>query len=117
MPNSLSTHISSGIGVVLAVLTALDKSITVTSDQRAVIVSILVALAGVLQLAHMGLKAKALSIYGSVESVTKSVEAKLPASVQTDVNAVADQVIGEVKTAVDTGATPTLAEVPSAPIA
>lgn len=116
MPNSLSTHISSVVAVVIAVLTGLDKSLTISATDKTVIIAVLVAGAGALQLAHVGLKAKALAVYGDVSKVVRSVEAKLPASVDTDVNQIADQVVSEVKTAVDTAATPTLSDLPETPI-
>lgn len=117
MPNSLSTHISSAVGAILAVLAALDKSIAVTSDQRAVIIAFLVAIAGALQLAHVGLKVKALDAYTVIRVKAQEFVSKLPERVQGEVDAVADQVINDVKQAVDGHEPETLADAPSAPIA
>ena len=116
IPNSLSTHISSAVGAILAVLTALDKSISVTSDQRAVIVAILVSLAGALQLAHLGLKAKALDAYTVIRVRAQDFVRYLPAPVQNTVDQIADQVVSDVKQAVDGNPEPTLADIPSTPI-
>lgn len=117
MPNSLSTHVSSVVSAVLAVLTALDKSLTVTSLERSVIVVALVLGALVLQLAHVGLKAKALSIYGNVDAAVKAAVSKLPASVQADVGSLSKEIIADVKNEVEGASAPTLAQTPTTPIA
>jgi hypothetical protein len=121
MPNSISTHVSSAVGVILSVLAVIHPGFAVSSTVKELTVSIGIGGALLLQLAHVNLKAKALAAYTQVQLYVKSIESKLPAAVQADVNTVADELVQNVKAAVDSGdasaVAKTLADVPEAPIA
>jgi hypothetical protein len=102
--------------VVIAVLTALDKSLTISPTEKSIIIYLALALAGVLQLAHLGLKVKAIDAYTVIRLKAADFVNALPAPEKSFVDSVADDIVNDVKKAVDSGVAPTLADAPTEPI-
>lgn len=74
MPNSISTHISSLVGVAVAAIAVFHPGFSLTTAQESIIVSIGTGGALVLQLAHINLKGKALQFAHELQMLVAKVE-------------------------------------------
>lgn len=75
MPNSISTHVSSLVGVVVSILAALHPGFTLSPTVTAIIVSIGSGGALLLQLAHITLKGTALKYLHEAQMFEQSLVA------------------------------------------